>query len=119
MPLTVGLATTSSRHCQQKDEMMELEEEGRRLLAQRTCVTPEHERTIEQRLELLAIYRATEQIKSETLENLIRVQEKFQRHYLLHHNDNSEKHTDTSEEEDKQTEFGCVTSWNGRRVVRR
>ncbi len=61
---------------------MQLEEEGVGLLASQN---PEHARTIDQRLELLAIYRATEQLRTEGLQNSIRAQEKFQRQYLLQH----------------------------------
>jgi len=46
---------------------MRLEEEELRALARLTSVTPEYATTIAQRLELLAIYRATEQVKSKSL----------------------------------------------------
>ena len=55
---------TRRRHCQQEDERMQLEGEGLRLVA---LLTPEHARTIEQRLELL--YRRKQQLKSGCMQN--------------------------------------------------
>ncbi len=75
----------ASRRCLQKDETMRLEQNELRARAQLPWVTREYATTIEQRLELLPIYRATEQVKSKLLQNLIRTQEKFQRRYMLQH----------------------------------
>jgi hypothetical protein len=80
-----GKLAAVSRRCLQKDEKMRLEQNELRARAQLPWVTPEYATTIEQTLQLLAIYRATEQVKSQSLQNLIRTQEKFQRRYMLQH----------------------------------
>ena len=84
--------TTSSRHCQQTDEMMQLEEECLRLLAPQT---PERARRIEQRSELPVIHRGKQQIKGEGMQKLDQAQEKFQRDYC--------GNTNTSQRQSRKT----------------